>query len=50
MEEYSFAIASSIAAHVQSSPHWRHYRDVQTSEGPLALFVNLRRSGGNPVS
>jgi hypothetical protein len=43
MEEYSFAIASSVAAHVQSSPHWRHYRDVETVEGPLSFFVNLRR-------
>ena len=50
MEDYSFAIASSIANHVQSSPQWRHYRDVQTLEGPLALFVNLRRAGRNPAS
>jgi hypothetical protein len=50
MEEYSFMIASSVAAHVQSSPQWRHYRDVQTAEGPLAVFVNLRRARGNPAS
>ena len=50
MEDYSFAIASAVADHVRSSPQWRHYRDVQTSEGPLGLFVNLRRAGGNPTS
>jgi hypothetical protein len=50
MEEYSFMIAASVAAHVQSSPQWRHYRDVQTAEGPLAVFVNLRRARGNPAS
>jgi hypothetical protein len=46
MEDYSFTIASSVAAHVQSSLEWRHYRDVETVEGPLAFFVNLRRLGG----
>jgi len=50
MEDYSFAIASSVAAHVQSSPQWQHYGDVQTSEGPLAVFVNLRRARRNPAS
>jgi hypothetical protein len=50
MEDYSFAIASSVASHVQSSSQWRHYRDVETVEGPLALFINLRRAAGNPPS
>jgi len=45
MEDYSFAIASAVAAHIQSSPDWRHHKDVDTIEGPLALFVNLRRAG-----
>lgn len=45
MEDYSFAIASAVAAHIQSSDDWRHYKDVETIEGPLALFVNLRHVG-----
>jgi hypothetical protein len=45
MEDYSFSIASYVAAHVQADPAWRHYRDVETSvSGTLALYLNGRRT------
>jgi hypothetical protein len=46
MEDYSFSIASYVAAHVQSDSGWTHYRDVDTSvSGPLSLYLNARRTG-----
>ena len=44
MEDYSFSIASFIAAGVQDNAAWTHYRDVDSAlVGSLSLYLNARR-------
>jgi hypothetical protein len=44
MEDYSFSIASFIAAGVQANAAWTHYRDVDSAlVGSLGLYLNARR-------
>lgn len=46
MEDYSFSIASFIAARVQVDAAWTHYRDVDSAlVGALGLYLNARRVG-----
>lgn len=44
MEDYSFSIASFIAAGVRDNAAWTHYRDVDSAlVGSLGLYLNARR-------
>ena len=45
MEDYSFSIASYVAAHIQADSAWIRYREVNSFvSGPLVLYLNARRA------